>query len=170
MAFDTRFGVIPPILELGVTALQELIVPFRRMTMSAMNNKRLFAARLNEALDTSGLEVPPKGKGRQEFVRRMFGVSQKGARKWLEAEGFPTLEKAVEIAKRLSVSIEWLLTGRGDKRIMQHAPNTQAASVLDLWHSMPPHLQEQWVKYGEFLISSGGLPPHAEEKHTKKLQ
>lgn len=137
-----------------------------------MNDKHaltLFAARLNEAIDSSGLRVPLKGRGRQQAVGDLFGVSQKGARKWLEAEGFPTLEKAVEIARRLDVSIEWLLTGRGEKRIMHQQGNTQAAAVLEMWHSLPPHLREQWYRYGEFLIASAPPPP-PENLPPKKLQ
>lgn len=42
----------------------------------------------------------------------MFGVSQKGARKWLEAESIPDTKRIPQMAARLGVSAEWLLTGR----------------------------------------------------------
>lgn len=77
--------------------------------------KALFAARLNDCCDKA--EIPPKGKNRQATVAKRFSVSQKGARKWLEGEGLPTLEKAIEIAKSFRVALEWLLTGRGPRTV-----------------------------------------------------
>lgn len=74
-----------------------------------------FAARLNALLDEMG--IPPKGKARQTAVAKEFDVSQNGARKWLEAEGYPTLAMCKRIAIWSGVQVEWLLTGRGDKQI-----------------------------------------------------
>lgn len=74
-----------------------------------------FAERLNEALDDIG--VPPKGEGRQAAVGKRYGVSQHGARKWIEGEAMPELTRAIEIALDLGVTTEWLLSGRGEKRI-----------------------------------------------------
>lgn len=71
-----------------------------------------FAERLNALCDTMG--VPPKGRNRQAALAMLMEVSQKGARKWLEGEGLPTFDKAIHIAMWGGVSIEWLLTGRGD--------------------------------------------------------
>ncbi len=76
--------------------------------------KEEFARRLNAALDAAG--VPPKGRGRQVTVAKMFGVSQKGARKWLVGEALPTTKRIALIAKRLGVRGEWLLTGQGPMR------------------------------------------------------
>jgi len=69
-----------------------------------------FSARLNEALDQCG--IAPKGRGRQVAVAKLFDVSQKGARKWLEGEAIPNTKRIPEIAARLNTSTEWLLTGR----------------------------------------------------------
>ena len=75
------------------------------------DEKLLFAERLNHALDIFG--IPPKGKGRQITVAKMFAVSQKGASKWLEGQSFPETERLSIIAKRLNVNFEWLVTGKG---------------------------------------------------------
>jgi transcriptional regulator with XRE-family HTH domain len=77
-----------------------------------------FADRLNLALDQlpHGLRPPEKGRGRQLHVAKMFGVSQKGARKWLEGEALPHTSRLLKIAARCGVSGEWLLTGRGTMR------------------------------------------------------
>lgn len=75
------------------------------------DSKIAFATRLNHALDLN--QVPPKGKGRQLTVAKMFGVSQKGASKWLEGQAYPDLQKIAVIANRLNVNIEWLTYGTG---------------------------------------------------------
>lgn len=117
-----------PILEPQVTFCQELNVTGRTHTIRIMEKsnqtptnrvgvsrtKREFSARLNEICDDAG--IPPKGKNRQTILGKKFGVSQKGARKWLEGESLPTLEKCIELSARFQVHIEWLLTGRGPKQ------------------------------------------------------
>ena len=73
------------------------------------DEREAFSRRLNGLLDTLG--VPAKGRGRQGLVGTMFGVSQKGARKWLEGEAMPSTTRLPEIARRLHTTTEYLLTG-----------------------------------------------------------
>lgn len=105
--------------------------------------KRLFAERLNELCDEH--KLPPKGKGRQVEVARMFDVSQKGARKWLEGEGLPTLEKTIEIAQRFGVQTEWLLSGRGDKYVTETGEGLLGA--------LPPDVRIETANYIGYRIS-----------------
>lgn len=42
----------------------------------------------------------------------MFGVSQKGASKWLEGLSFPDTKRIAAIAARLQVNVEWLMAGK----------------------------------------------------------
>ena len=81
------------------------------MQRKIKDNKTDFADRLNHALDLNN--IPPKGKGRQVTVAKMFGVSQKGASKWLEGTTYPDLQRIAVIAKRLNVNVEWLAYGTG---------------------------------------------------------
>ncbi|MEY8205430.1 MAG: helix-turn-helix transcriptional regulator [Bermanella sp.] len=71
-----------------------------------------FSRRLNKLLDN--IDYPPKNQGRQGAMAKDFGVSQKGARKWLEAESFPKPSRMMEMAEKYNVSYEWLSTGQGD--------------------------------------------------------
>jgi SOS-response transcriptional repressor LexA len=71
----------------------------------------LFSRRLDHALDLCG--IPPKGKGRQVIVGKMFGVSQKAASKWLEGISLPDTMRIAVIAERLKVNVEWLTYGSG---------------------------------------------------------
>lgn len=73
-----------------------------------------FSARINEICDD--MKVPPKGEARQTALAKVFGVSQNGARKWLEAEGYCSIAKGKRIAAWSGVSFDWLMTGIGNKR------------------------------------------------------
>lgn len=79
--------------------------------MAQQQQRLAFSKRLNHALDLN--KVPRKGKGRQVTVAKMFGVSQKGASKWLEGQAYPDIQKMAVIAKKLNVSVEWLTYGDG---------------------------------------------------------
>jgi transcriptional regulator with XRE-family HTH domain len=102
---------------------QQLFVTVSNVTIGCMTDAdelTAFAARLNSLLDA--MNVPPKGKARQTAVAKNFDVSQNGARKWLEAEGYPTLAMCKRIAAWANVQVEWLLTGRGDREIYTGGP------------------------------------------------
>jgi hypothetical protein len=111
---------MPRIIVPKVTFYQVLIVPCSYVTLGSMkidHEKAAFSARLNEICDE--MNVPPKGQARQTTLARIFDVTQKGARKWLEGEGYPALDMARRIAVWSNVCIEWLLSGRGPKRFSE---------------------------------------------------
>lgn len=103
--------------------------------MKEESEKQAFAARLNEICDDKN--VPPKGKARQTKVSAEFGVSQKGARKWLEGEGYPSTDKAIQIAKWAGVHFEWLMTGRGPKKMLQYPMSRQREHAFTLMEKLP---------------------------------
>lgn len=74
--------------------------------------KLAFSARLNRILDLVD-GFPKKGAGRQVQLGKDWGVTQKAARKWLEAESIPELTRLMAMARHYGVSFEWLTTGRG---------------------------------------------------------
>jgi transcriptional regulator with XRE-family HTH domain len=117
--------------------------------------RRRFSARLNAALDDIG--VPQKGKGRQLAVAKLFGVSQKGARKWLEGEAVPGRARLAAICERANVSPDWLLTGRGERglppappaderfteaRVNDHAPRYIAPTLPSLLDALAARVDE----------------------------
>lgn len=73
-----------------------------------------FAARLNEALTDAGWVI---GYGRRIRLAQLVGLSGESCRKWLNGESLPTMEHAIQVALHLGVYVEWLLTGRGPKRL-----------------------------------------------------
>lgn len=93
-------------------ALKVTGVPGNMELMVTLSDERqAFAKRLNQALDRAGF--PPKGRGRQIQVARRYGVSQKGARKWLEGEAIPHRKRLPHFARDLDVRYEWLVSGEG---------------------------------------------------------
>lgn len=104
------------------------------------NQKAEFSDRLNHALDLN--HIPPKGKGRQVTLAKMFGVSQKGASKWLEGETYPDLQRIAVIAKKLNVNVEWLAYGTGVINI-ESIPGSGKSG----WKRVPV---VSWNEAGEF--------------------
>ena len=82
------------------------------VTNTKNSNVIAFSLRLNQLLDK--LDYPPKNQGRQAALAKKFEVSQKGARKWLEAESLPRTSRMIEMAEIFGVSYEWLATGKGE--------------------------------------------------------
>ena len=72
-----------------------------------------FCTRLNEALDKAG--IPPRNRGRIQFVSEMFLLSHAGAGKWVNGISLPARNKRKEIAARLNVNYEWLEFGKGSR-------------------------------------------------------
>lgn len=114
-----------------------------------MDEKLRFAQRLNELCDD--MKVPPKGKNRQAHVAQLFNVSQKGARKWLEGEGFPSTENLIQIAKWGHVRYEWLLTGRGVKREYDAPQRDNVKALVRLAEGLPDYKVEQLIKIGNTI-------------------
>lgn len=108
--------------------------------MVSSNEKQAFSARLNDALDRAG--IAPKGKGRQVELARMFRVSQKGARKWVEGESIPKTARLMSIARRLRVSTEWLLTGHGHDGVEEPPCASYHATPLQPQNPAHQHLME----------------------------
>ncbi|MFO1351882.1 MAG: S24 family peptidase [Gammaproteobacteria bacterium] len=126
---DQNLAIHAAMVEPEVTCCQEPKVTMVGARMELMvTSAKDFAMRLNEALDDK--DLPSKHAGRQVLVAKMFGVSQKGARKWLEGIGYPTTHRAREIAKRLGVRYEWLMSGIGEKRSILE-PSSEPAPSFD---------------------------------------
>jgi transcriptional regulator with XRE-family HTH domain len=124
--------------------------------MSYNQEKEQFAARLNQLCDEKG--VPPKGHARQSVIAKRFGVTQVGARRWLEAIGFPTAEKAIQIAIWGGVSYEWLMTGRGQKHLRVVSEKTE--QIEQIIEQLSPSLQDEVLKIVIILAGPNWLSKH----------
>jgi transcriptional regulator with XRE-family HTH domain len=147
--------MLPATLEPKVTSCQELFVPVNVRILRRMDERESFSRRLNELCDEMG--VPPKGENRQAVLGKLFGVSQKGARKWLEGEGFPGHAKQINIAKWANVNSEWLRSGRGAKRTATAPPRP---ALERLMHVAEHHPDDHLDLAGKFLTTLGEPAPY----------
>ncbi len=83
----------------------------RPRTGRSMSEYRVtFARQLNLALDrTPG--VPTVPLKRYRWVAERFDVGVTGVRKWFLAQALPAVDKLLELATGLGVSVQWLLFG-----------------------------------------------------------
>lgn len=79
--------------------------------------------RVREALEDARLPAT------QKYVAdKILHVRQPSISDWNKDGGFPTLENAIALAKKLNVCVEWLYTERGPKR-----PTPEDSTAQRLW-------------------------------------
>lgn len=137
--------------------MQQLIVSAAQPKIEPMvidDEKLAFAERLNATLDARN--YPEKGRGRQIALGKDMGVSQNGARKWLEGESMPEIARMVEMAKRFNVSFEWLATGRNPtgsenetKPVLNYSETV--TYIANLAETLTPTQQEELISQLEAL-------------------
>ena len=87
-----------------------------------------FAARFREACEDAKVLVT------QESLGKVFGVSGTMAWYYLNGEKLPSMDKAIQMAGKLGVCVEWLLTGKGPK----HPVGDEASGdVINISHLSP---------------------------------
>lgn len=117
------------------------------------NDKQAFSDRLNAVLDAAG--VVKIGDGRQGILKKIFKVSDKGARKWIQGESIPRYERLLEIVeryKKTGVTVEWLLSGNPElspfRNKISENKNAYMNKNLEMQAWKVPVIN--WVKAGEF--------------------
>lgn len=116
------------------------------LTVTHADGVEGFARRLNQALDAAG--YPPKGAGRQVALAKAMGISQKGVRKWLEGEGFPSTKRIQALAELLGVSFGWLISGKGSMQVEAQTQTTTAptgARQIVTWETPDDLPPDQYV-------------------------
>jgi len=78
---------------------------------------KTFADRLLEACRDSKRLPKPDERGFNKALGKMAGVGYKGAEKWVKGSGMPGMANASLLADKLGVRLEWLMTGRGPKKL-----------------------------------------------------
>lgn len=123
-----------------------------------------FRDRFNDALNeyTQAAEL----KITQESVGELFSVTGVGARHWMQGEKLPGMANAVKISGILGVCVEWLLTGRGQKR-----PSAGGDGYLEelnaAYLDFSTTERTETLGYIAFLYSKRN--DHAKRKHFTKL-
>lgn len=109
------------------------------MNEELMNNRDAtrarFSRRLNALLDY--YEVPAKHNGRQEALKSLMGVSQEAARKWLEGESIPTVDKIAKLCSLFPCRQSWLQTGE-----MPMIDDPVKSEIIDLLDAVDPKMRQ----------------------------
>ena len=104
--------------------------------------KLIYATRFNLALDLHG--VAQKNQGRSLIIGDMFGLTQRGAARWVNGEVLPPKARRKEIANQLKVNFEWLEFGHGEPR-----PNLGSEKIKQL-----PIITQMEAKNHELALAS----------------
>lgn len=146
------------ILQPKVIISQQLTVSSYTDTVSRMKNMselENFSHRLNELCDEKDIPL----WGRQVAMGKIFDVSQNGARKWLDGESWPRMETLIKISAWADVSIDWLISGRGEKRKSQHYSSEPISHVLTVMENMSSEQQFLLARLADQVIQ----PPKNDE-------
>jgi len=124
---------------------------------------RGFSARLNQALDHAGVEQVGRNAYIANAIKKQFDihVTTEAARKWLRGKGFPTQHMIVKLSQILSISAEWLMTGKGAVDIdsknsvgINDAPavydigmSEVEQQLIDMYRSLPKREQGELYQY-----------------------
>lgn len=127
-----------------------------------------FSKRLNECLDETN--VPAKGKGRQGYVAKQFGVSQAAARKWLEAVSYPETPRVIELCDAYDICVEWLLTGRGPKRPAAIADPEHTLSDIARRYKAAPKDAQVLIDLALGRQPGNGFPDQAARSLSRMLE
>lgn len=100
------------IVAIGYWGKQVAFIPqsYRRNRDTSNMKIKGFPERLREACEEAGLAVT------QPALARAFDLSTTTIWHYLNGEKLPSMGRAVAIASKLGVCVEWLLTGNGPKR------------------------------------------------------
>lgn len=109
--------------------------------------KTQFSARLNTLADEA--QIPHRG--RQRIIGNLFQSGQKGARRWLTGDGFPQLQKCIEMSLHFGVHLEWLMTGRGPKNVL--AKDDPYLLFINIFTSLPDEIKQRIVAYSASQLS-----------------
>jgi transcriptional regulator with XRE-family HTH domain len=104
-----------------------------------------FWTRLLEAMADRGLPQT------QVAAAKLGRVTQPAARKWAEG-GLPDVDKIIDIAQRLDVSLDWLLTGEGPKRPPKYSEgDPHFEQMLDIWANIDADTRRRLVDFAAIL-------------------
>lgn len=111
------------------------------------DEKPLFAERFKQALTASKY-----AEWSNERFGNMVGVSKQAVSQWKRGDAIPGIYTAIEVAKKLEIALDWLLTGRGPMRIEEKKmdPNTQLLVVA--FENLPFEGKKEVLGYMAYVL------------------
>ena len=142
-----------------------------RMLVIMKDARIAFAERLSEVCSDKGLR--PHGR-QAAMVRNLkargIDVTQPAVKKWFDGEVIPDTDKCIEIAIWGDVCFEWLMTGRGPKRINELYPSRTIAHVAEVMRAMEPEQQYKAAQivdlFAQPASSNEPIPPNQGDRRS----
>jgi hypothetical protein len=119
-------SMVPRIGDSYKSAIGRPYVAARHNQAVRRTSQRTVWDRVREAM------LDKRMKPTQAAAAALVGIKQPSIQDWKQPNGYPTMERAVDLARKLDVNVEWLLTERGPKR-----PIPQDATAQRLWDIWP---------------------------------
>lgn len=98
-----------------------------------------FASRLKAAVEKAKLS------GNQNQIGGQFGITGAFYGQMLKGRKLPGMDTAIDMAIRLNVSIEWLLTGRGQMEFLGWSDPIEREFLL-LLRELPSEFREEFLR------------------------
>jgi hypothetical protein len=121
-------------------------------------------ARIKEALEDK--ELPAT----QAYAAiKLLNIRQPSVSDWNKPDRYPTIENAIELASKLGVCVEWLLTERGPKH--PGRPDDEfAVALFRIWDELSEDAKRHIVGFATVnrqAPADGALPPSGPAKRKK---
>lgn len=131
----------------------------RANIIPVMKDARLaFSERLIEICSNKKL----RPHGRQAALARLLKITQPAVKKWFDGDSLPDTDKIIELAIWGGVCFEWLLTGRGPKRIDELYPSKAIAHVAEIMQTMEPEQQYLVARLADQIKTPDDLAANGE--------
>ena len=125
--------------------------------------KALFSERFRQALSASRY-----ADYSNEKFGGVLGVTKQAISQWKRGDAIPGIATAIELAKALDVSIDWLLTGRGPMRVIESKmdPNTQLLVVA--FENLSHEAKKEVLGYMAYVLERMGDKTRREKEEELK--
>jgi transcriptional regulator with XRE-family HTH domain len=121
-----------------------------------------FWSRLVLAFEDAGYETS------QTAIARRLDLGQSAVAKWAHGSGYPTLRKCIQIARLTGVSVEWLLTGRGNKNQQGGDMDELTQALLEKWAELSEQAQREILEFIEFRAAKNSSGPSGPKNPNKE--
>lgn len=155
---NTEFGTL-------ITVMDALSVLLDSALCNSPDVNQDFWHRMVEAFEDAGYETS------QSAIARQLELGQSAVAKWAHGSGYPTLRKCIQIARLTGVNVEWLLTGRGNKKAQGADMDELTHALLDRWVDLPEAAKREILEFIEFRAAKEPQRPRGPaepQKHRKQ--
>lgn len=106
----------------------------------------------------------PNEKPTQLAMKQKLGVGQSDLSRYKSGDRTPTLRQAIQLAEKMDVSVEWLLTGRGPRIPLPEVPESLEELAL-IWPKLTPKMQNEITGYAK--LSRAQTSTASPERHAE---